>query len=460
MSPTDTIAQLQAELEELSGPVRVPPLTRLGQALAQRSLQIGPDSAEGLSDIDAAIEVVTEAHGYTTPDGNDRGRLAALLGLLLSVRHAVRPVVEDREAGIRLLEEAVAAPDLAAPPKLVSRFLLGQFYFSRALAGIQELGSSTKLMTGGLSSDTVADVDRAAIWFREVIDDTPTENEINEAARGMLALTEAMQTVAGGVTAAELDMQRLIEVMTTLQKLQTRFQHRPEAQEMRSFPSSIAFRAMQGLDSLDRPAEVVSQVELDSQAGVDASRQSIALASVEVLTEELAQHLSVYLDTDDPNRVDIVLAALRGLYESEGLVMELLGEPKISSWWGRFRVRAREASKEDGVVQRVAKIEHAIEVVGLRQPMAVENSKQAEAVSALVASLEKIDNAVMMVGSVVMIKYTDDCGHQHLFTKTLSVAEVRAFEENQHLLASPQEALQHLHLLARASDERIARAIE
>jgi hypothetical protein len=214
------------------------------------------------------------------------------------------------------------------------------------------------------------------------------------------------------------------------------------------------------LDSFNRSVEGAPQVEKSGHFDADGSRQSVTLTAVEVLTEELAQRVSVYLDTNDPILVNSVLINLRALCESAGLEMALEGEPKISSWWGRFKVRAKEASKKDSVVQRVAKIEYAIEVVGLRQPMAVENSKQAEAVSALVASLEKIDNAVMMVGSVVMIKYTDECGHHHLFTKTLSVAEVRAFEENQHLLASPHDALQHLHLLAKASDPQIAQTSE
>jgi hypothetical protein len=83
--------------------------------------------------------------------------------------------------------------------------------------------------------------------------------------------------------------------------------------------------------------------------------------------------------------------------------------------------------------------------------MSEENVKQAEAISSLMAALEKVGNAVILAGSVVMVKWTDSSGCEHLFAKTLSVAEVRAFEKNQHLLTKPREALEHLHLLAHAS---------
>jgi hypothetical protein len=129
----------------------------------------------------------------------------------------------------------------------------------------------------------------------------------------------------------------------------------------------------------------------------------------------------------------------------------LVDDPKISSWWGRFCIWTREAVNKEEVSSRVAKVEHAIEVVALRQPMSVENVKQAKAISSLTAALDKVANAVILSGAVVMVKWTDEDGCSNIFAKTLSVAEVRAFEDNQHLLTNPQAALAHLHLLARAS---------
>jgi hypothetical protein len=53
-----------------------------------------------------------------------------------------------------------------------------------------------------------------------------------------------------------------------------------------------------------------------------------------------------------------------------------------------------------------------------------------------------------------VVKWTDGRTlRSHLFAKTLSVAEVRAFERNQHLLASPAKALEHLHLLGAADQD-------
>jgi hypothetical protein len=158
--------------------------------------------------------------------------------------------------------------------------------------------------------------------------------------------------------------------------------------------------------------------------------------------------LLVYLDTYDPAKVDAVQAALEQLLASADLEMDLTFGPVISSWLAHFKIRSKQVLRSEEVLSRVQKIEKAVEAVVLDKPMAAVNLDQAEATSKLLTSLESVHNAVMAIGSVILVKTTAPDGRSSVYVKTLTVAELRAFEANQHLMSDPQGALDHLHLLA------------
>ena len=147
-----------------------------------------------------------------------------------------------------------------------------------------------------------------------------------------------------------------------------------------------------------------------------------------------------------------VVEALRDLLAGTGLELVRTAEPEISSWFGRFRAQAKELASSEEVARRLQKVEHAIEVATLRKPMSEENVNQADAASRLLQALNAVDNAVLLVGSMIVVKVTNADGTADVFAKTLSVAEVRAFETNQHLLKNPREALDRLHLLSAAEE--------
>jgi hypothetical protein len=465
LSSTDSIEQLRAELERLSGAARMGPLTRLGQALAARYWQSGPNSPTGPADLNAAIKALNEAYGYLLVDDDDlRPLVAGQLGLLLALRHVTHTHDEqDRNTAIHRLNDALVSPNLTAGNRSMYRIMLGQLYLSGILTALQSTDSAMSLLTGNIKSSLrsrlLADADLAVDSFRAVLMEDSTTGEIKSATETFLEFAEITRAMVEGDDLGP-NFARLMDAMQKMQTLQARMSSVTPLHEQA--PHDF-FTALEKARTFVQPYSDLAAVAIseftDSEFRFFAQgprhkyREMLQMASNMNLTEPSVAQISVYLDSNDQHVVDGVLAALHDLFDSEDLTIELAGDPKISSWWGRFTVRTKTTAKQEGVTQRLAKIEHAVEVVGLRQPMAIENAKQAEAISALVTAIEKIDNAVILAGSVALIKYTDMNNCQNLFTKTLSVAEVRAFEQNQHLLANPQAALDHLHLLANASAE-------
>jgi hypothetical protein len=83
--------------------------------------------------------------------------------------------------------------------------------------------------------------------------------------------------------------------------------------------------------------------------------------------------------------------------------------------------------------------------------MSEANANHADAASKLVQAANEYDDVVMLVGSVMLVKLTCSDGRKRLVVKTLSVAEVRAVENNTHILKDPQAALAYLDRLADGS---------
>lgn len=257
----EVIARLRAELDGLTGAARLVPLTKLGQALTQRLWRLGMGTPAVLTDLNDAIAVFTEAHGYMRDDDNLRGNVAALLGLLLGTRHSAYTNDErDCEHGTRMLEEALAWPNLAAPLRGMCRIQLGQLSIMKAMLVFQAPGAAMGLVTGSVPPGVAGEADRAVECFRQVLADPTTTEEMTEAAESMLAMAETVRTTVGSTGAAGLDLQRLMDAMAKMQKLRDRFTQGAGPGGFRGTGSFLAFSDIQSIvtmDPIDRPVPVM-----------------------------------------------------------------------------------------------------------------------------------------------------------------------------------------------------------
>ncbi len=267
----DIIAKLRAELGGLSGAARLMPLLRLGQALGERYWRLGHGTPAALPDLNAAIAALREAHGYMADGDGMRAHVAGMLGWQLSARHTISDAEEDRETGIAMLEEAVAAPNLPAIFAAMCRLALAGLHIGRLTPVIQkffqEPGMAMRVLTQGVAPEDsahAAHAARAVECLRGVLDAEPINDMVTETAQAMLAMAETMQMLLAGPDGG-LDLQRFMEAAGALQRLQSRFtpNGRP-GPGFRGTESFLAFgdlQKMMTLPALDRPVSFVRQAE-------------------------------------------------------------------------------------------------------------------------------------------------------------------------------------------------------
>jgi hypothetical protein len=154
-----------------------------------------------------------------------------------------------------------------------------------------------------------------------------------------------------------------------------------------------------------------------------------------------------YLDTDDPRTISEFERALEKVLSNEGQVE--LRDPQHGSW-KRWWQRRYSSDRVDSLADRA---ERAAEVAALTKPEGEANLSNAEAIAKLVEATSAIPSFVILSGSVLVIKLTDD-GGPTLVSKTLTATELRRLEDGDELLSSPSQALAFLQTLG--SDKRLA----
>ncbi|MEZ0112518.1 hypothetical protein ABH920_006540 [Catenulispora sp. EB89] len=98
---------------------------------------------------------------------------------------------------------------------------------------------------------------------------------------------------------------------------------------------------------------------------------------------------------------DEIEQALFAVLDSVGLDVELMSRPEHGSWFRRYLIRAKGSAEAR---EQLAKIERAVDVrINLTAQVQIDAS-QGDVVAKLIVSLEKPPNAVIQVGSVLMVK--------------------------------------------------------
>jgi hypothetical protein len=269
----DTVTTLRSELAGLSGPARVAPLTRLAQALAERYWRAGPGRPEALPVLNDTIAALTECHGLLREGDSVRAQVAAQLGTLLGARYSTHTEeARDREAGLRVLIEAVESPHLGRALREMSRLQLGQLCLGRVTEVFQAPGGAVQILSGKVSPDVRAEVDRAAGCFRQVLAEGPSTSDIRAVAESMSSMAEVLQTMVSASGGAGLDLQAMMAAMAKLQDLQNRYTGapgvNPGGRGTGTFLSFAHLRSIMDVAPIDRPVTVVEQAEPASEPAV------------------------------------------------------------------------------------------------------------------------------------------------------------------------------------------------
>ncbi|MEV0895638.1 hypothetical protein [Actinoplanes sp. NPDC049802] len=216
------IDALRARLKRLTGAARARPLLDLTQLLSDAYWRAGPGKPDSLPLLDQAITAIDEAYGYFGAADPMRRNLAGVRGWLHGSRHLAHAgPVEDRDLGLRLIEEGLGAPNLSPVLGGTLRLTLGQLHMSTVTALLQQPGAMASLTSRGMPASAAADVDRAIECFEQVRDEHGMPRETREVSRTLIRMAGALRiivTTRPGTSGVEA-INRLMEAMKVFQQI-------------------------------------------------------------------------------------------------------------------------------------------------------------------------------------------------------------------------------------------------
>ena len=163
--------------------------------------------------------------------------------------------------------------------------------------------------------------------------------------------------------------------------------------------------------------------------------------------------IAIFLDKFDPQQLDAVDAAARALALSLGYNDFQLESEVSGSIFRRLRGKIHDGVASDFAQARLSELEQrfTLEAVGRTQAevdaIVTDNAVQ------LIAALADIPNAVVRVGALMVIKYTDRFGNAVMLQRQLTSMEIRALERNPGIQADPARALELLSIAVRELPE-------
>lgn len=208
----------------------------------------------------------------------------------------------------------------------------------------------------------------------------------------------------------------------------------PEPATRRGRPFDLSVSDRVALDEIELYAEILSAVaasdrpltkgELDTVLGVQPKRQ-------------VTIPVAIYLATEDNH--ETVESALMLVLNTFGFEIVRTDSPIHGSWFRTFIGSAKELAADPEVEKRLIKVERAIDMRLLLADQANIDAAQGDAVAKLLTALESTENALIQIGSVLLIKVEGVP-----LVRNLSQRELAYMEQNPALFRDPAATLQEL----------------
>jgi len=191
-------------------------------------------------------------------------------------------------------------------------------------------------------------------------------------------------------------------------------------------------------------AQVVSTQESHSELKEDVHGYLVLQSlGVDLSTVPLPRFvpIRVYLSEADAKRTRSVSNAIRHLLDVYGFTVSDDFPEESGSWWKKWFAKTRDVATQPEVIERLKKIERAVELQGLHKPQSEINKNEAEAVAALLKAVENVPTAAIQAGSILLIKTNNPHTGPCIQVRSLTLRELTHLERNQKLLASPHDIL-------------------
>ncbi len=154
--------------------------------------------------------------------------------------------------------------------------------------------------------------------------------------------------------------------------------------------------------------------------------------------------ISNYEDDDD---IESIILAIRNFIESLGYVFSDDFPSIKGSWWKTWYAKSKKVLTSDQVQEGLEKGKRALELAAIEKVQSEVNKNNAEAASKLIDSLSTVNNAAMQIGSLLLVKITNN-GTTSISTRQLNQREMIALEKYPTLLRQPDKIIKELEKLS------------
>lgn len=194
--------------------------------------------------------------------------------------------------------------------------------------------------------------------------------------------------------------------------------------------------------------ERLSSLADDSESLRVETHSLLAIQTLGLPTERVRSTRFVpvraYIDRTPQGAVGAISDAVDGVLEAFGFVIADEFPEIRGSWFKKWFAKSKEVLSQPEVIERLEKIERAVEIKALDKPQAEVDEKQAAAIAKLIKCLDKVPNAAIQAGSVLVVKLTVN-GAPVIQARTLTQEEMIELENNQLLLQDPAQVLSKLN---------------
>lgn len=154
----------------------------------------------------------------------------------------------------------------------------------------------------------------------------------------------------------------------------------------------------------------------------------------------------IFTDTDNYNVAEKIFDATINFFETAGFEISEEGKIKQGSWFKEkvvYKIRNVFRSKEAKEI--FDKTKKAIELQQIEVHQSQANKNNAEAAAALLTAVKDVPFFATKMGSLIIIKTTEQNGKEQVITRLLTTEETIFYDQNPALLNNPIELLNSLN---------------
>jgi DNA-directed RNA polymerase specialized sigma subunit len=170
--------------------------------------------------------------------------------------------------------------------------------------------------------------------------------------------------------------------------------------------------------------------------------------------------VSIYIDSDNADQIIDSITSLKNLVDSLGFDICHEFDAERGSFFKGFWSKSKEIISSEEFQKRLAEAEHALKLKTITEKQSEIDKNQAEAVSNVIKANENVPNFAIRLGSLLIVKVTENGQTPYVVATNLSIEEMILLEKNPYLLRSPSDILDRLCLKGEQKQTKTAIEIE